>query len=269
MASGKRGSMLAMWTFLKPTKLKMLFLVEWVVYVLIELSRAKLRTAHQLMVAGYPLIVFYLIGCALAAAALARTPTRLPRWRHLLGLAVLLVALEQLIKAAVGAFIPYRGSVPIIPGWLHLAHARNMHGSWLAREFGIGFMGAGALGAMWAIALPCFVLGFRYYAARKRRSLWLDVAFVTIVAGIGGALSDLALRGYILDCINLPGVVTADLKDIFLYVGAAALFAELVDNPGISLTWQGWRKDLERTCRLIGTSQRSQPRRSTGSPGQF
>ena len=99
--------MLAMRTFLKPTKLKMLFLVEWVVYVLIELSRAKLRTAHQLMVAGYPFIVFYLIGCALAAAALARTPTRLPRWRHLLGLAVLLVALEQLVKAAISAFVPY------------------------------------------------------------------------------------------------------------------------------------------------------------------
>jgi Lipoprotein signal peptidase len=241
--------MLAMWTFLKPTKLKMLFLVEWAVYMLIELSRAKLRTAHQLMVAGYPLIVFYLIGCMMAA--LARTPRRLPRWRHLLGLAVLLVALEQLVKAAVGAFIPYRGSVPIIPGWLHLAHVRNMHGSWLAREFGIGFVGIGMLIAMWAIALPCFVLGFRCYAVRKRRSLWLDVAFVTIVAGVGGALCDLALRGYILDFINLPGVVTADLKDIFAYVGLAALFAELVDNPAISLTWQGWRRELERTRRFI------------------
>lgn len=68
---------------------------------------------------------------------------------------------------------------------------------------------------------------------------------------IGGGLCDLALRGYILDCINLPGVVTADLKDIFTYVGLAALFAELVDNPGTSLTWQGWRRELERTCRLI------------------
>ncbi|MDI7247513.1 MAG: signal peptidase II [Bacillota bacterium] len=243
--------MLAMWTFLKPTKLKMLFLVEWVVYVLIELSRAKLRTAHQLMVAAYPLIVFYLIGCALAAAALVRTPTRLPRWRHLLGLAVLLVALEQLVKAAISAFIPYRASVPIIPGWLHLAHARNMRGSWLAREFGIGFLGIGPLIAMSAIVLPCFVLGFRYYAVRKRRSLWVDVAFVTIVAGVGGALCDLALHGYILDFINLPGVMTADLKDIFIYVGLAALFAELVDDPAISMTWLGWRRELERTRRFI------------------
>jgi len=95
-------------------------------------------------------------------------------------------------------------------------------------------MGTGALIAMWAIVLPCFVLGFRCYAVRKRMSLRLDVAFLTIVAG-GGALCDLALRGYILDFINLPGVVTADLKDIFTCVGLAALFAELVDNLGMSL----------------------------------
>lgn len=69
--------MLAVWTFFRPARLKMLFLAEWGVFILIELSRAKLRTPHQLMVAGHPLIVFYLLGCAIAT--LARVPRRLPR----------------------------------------------------------------------------------------------------------------------------------------------------------------------------------------------
>lgn len=242
--------MLALWAFLRPTKLKMLFLAEWIIYVLIELARGKLRTTHQLIVAGYPLIVFYLVGCTMVA--LAGAPRRPPRWRYLLGMAALLVVSEQVVKAAVGAFIPWKASVPIIPGWLHLAHVRNMRGSWLLAVLDIDWVSIGMLIAQCIIVLPCFVLGFLYYAARKRRSLWVDVALVSIVAGIGGALSDLSLRGYTLDFINLPGVTTADLKDVFVYVGVAALFAEFLENEVISLRWLGWRGELEHTRRLIG-----------------
>jgi hypothetical protein len=47
----------------------------------------------------------------------------------------------------------------------------------------------------------------------------------------------MAARGYILDFINLPEVVTADLKDIVISIGVAAFFAEALDNPELS-----WRK---------------------------
>lgn len=133
----------------------------------------------------------------------------------------------------------------------HLAHVRNMRGSWLVGVLDLDCVSIGMLIAQWIIVLPCFVLGLRYYAARKRRSLWVDAALVFIVAGIGGALLDLSLRGYILDFINLPGLTTADLKDIFLYIGAAALFAEFLENEVISLRWLGWRVELEHTRRLI------------------
>ena len=116
----RESFMLAVWAFLRPTKLKMLFLAEWSLYLLIELFRGKLGTAHHLIVAGYPLLFFYLIGCTMAA--LAGASRRPPRWRHLLGLAALLVVSEQVVKAAVNAFIPWKASIPIIPGWLHLAH---------------------------------------------------------------------------------------------------------------------------------------------------
>ncbi|MEW6106073.1 MAG: hypothetical protein AB1563_06895 [Bacillota bacterium] len=38
---------------------------------------------------------------------------------------------------------------------------------------------------------------------------------------------------------------------LLTYVGLAALFAEWLDNPAISLRSLGWRRDLERTRRLI------------------
>lgn len=75
-------------------------------------------------------------------------------------------------------------SIAIIPGWPHLADGRNIHGLWLIGELDLNSVGINALIASWTIVLPCFVLGFRYYTAKYRRSLWVDVAFVSIVAGI-------------------------------------------------------------------------------------
>ena len=236
--------------FLRPTRLKLLFLLEWTIFILIELCRGRLRTGHDFLVAGYPLLFFYLIGCIMAAPA--GRAYRPPRWRYLLGLAVWLVIAEQAVKAAVGAFIPWKASVPLLPGWLQLAHVRNMRGTWLLNELNVDWVGIGLLIAGLIILLSCFVMGCLYYAARQRRSRWMDAAFVFITAGIGGALADLVFRRYILDFINLPGITTADLKDIFLTLGLASLFAELLENGMLSWRWLGWRRELDDTRRLIG-----------------
>ena len=60
----------------------------------------------------------------------------------------------------------------------------------------------------------------------------------------------MAFRGYITDFINLPGLVTADFKDILVTVGVAAVFAEALDNPKLSWRWRGWRQEGEDLIQL-------------------
>jgi hypothetical protein len=59
------------------------------------------------------------------------------------------------------------------------------------------------------------------------------------------------LRGHIVDFLCLPGVVTADLKDIYLTIGIAATFVETLDNPDLSRPWQGWRAEKNNMQQLI------------------
>jgi len=94
------------------------------------------------------------------------------------------------------------------------------------------------------------MLCHRYYTTTNRKSLWADVAFIGLFAGVASWVCDMAFRGYIIDFINLPGLVTADFKDILVTISAAAIFAETLDNPKISWRWDGWRQERDRLIQL-------------------
>ncbi len=93
------------------------------------------------------------------------------------------------------------------------------------------------------------ILFYRFYVTARRKSLWADAAFLGLFSGYAGFLCDMNVRGYVLDYIRLPHIVAADIKDITLAIGLAAFFAEIMDNPELSLhdafRWQGWRKEWE------------------------
>ena len=61
----------------------------------------------------------------------------------------------------------------------------------------------------------------------------------------------MAFRGHIVDFIQLPGLMTADLKDIWVIIGVAALFAEVLDNPELSWRGGGWRKEKDDLIQLL------------------
>ncbi|MBN1877489.1 MAG: signal peptidase II [Anaerolineae bacterium] len=237
-------------TFFRPTKTKLIFLIEWVLFILITAVRGELETPHQVLVAGYPLIFFYLIACMLTA--LSQHIEQIARSRRLLIFAGGLMLLDQLIKAIVTAFIPYQATIPIIPNGLHLAHKRNFHGSWIASVFNVQPANIFNL-IQWGQAISVLLfstLCHRYYTTTHRKSLWADVVLLGIFAGYASWIWDMALRGYIVDFINLPGLVTADLKDIFPEIGVAAFFAETVDNPQVSWRWRGWREERDDLIHL-------------------
>lgn len=233
--------------FIKPTAPKLVFLAQWLAYILIVWFQGTLDSRHRFLVALYPLALFYLLACILTYAN--RRLRQLASSWLLLALGLALAAVDQGIKLLVTRFISLGASIPLVAGWLHLAHERNLQGSWIVTVFDLKFVGLGVLALIAILTLLCALLGHRYYVATQRQSLWADVAFLGLFAGTAGWIADIVLRGYIVDFIQLPGLVTADLKDIFLSVGVAALLAEALDNPAISLVWQGWHQEIRRLRR--------------------
>lgn len=227
--------------FLKPTSIKLVFLVEWGLFLGIELLRGRLEGGHPLLVALAPLLLFYLAACGLFAAA-EKFPRIASGWK-LPGLALGMVLIDQTSKMLVLACIPYEATVPVIRGWLNLAHVYNLHGSWLTATFALDFIGTGLLAVSAGGISVGAVFGYLFYTSRYRQSLWADAAFLGVFGGGLSWFADFILRGYIVDYINLPGVVTADFKDLLLWLGAASFFAEGLDNPQVSFRWKGWRQE--------------------------
>ena len=236
--------------FLWPTKLKLAFLAEWVLFIFISAAQSKLAANRQIAIAVYPSMLLYLAACALTALS-HHTQQVAQGWR-LLRLALGFTILDQVSKLIVVALVPYQTSIPIIDGWLYLAHEHNIQGSWLASVFNV--QAVGILHAMqWLLALAFLLLSVlchRYYTITNRQSLWADVAFLGIFAGLASWICDMAFRGYIVDFIRFPGLVTFDLKDVFVTLSVGAILAEALDNPRLSWRWRGWRQEGEDLIHL-------------------
>lgn len=237
--------------FLKPTRYKLVFLVEWAFFIVISAVRGQVVTPHQFLVASYPLVFFYLIACALTA--LSQRIHQIAQGWGLLVFAGGLVALDQTIKIAITGLIPYETSIPIVCNWLHLAHERNPHGSWVAAVLNVEFVGVYGVMHYGVIITALFfsILCHRYYIATNRRSLWVDVVLVGLLAAAVSWICDMSFRGYIVDFINLPGLTAADLKDILASIAVGATFVEMLDNPKISWRWDGWQKERDNLIRMV------------------
>lgn len=244
--------MVAVAHFLKPTKLKILFLVEWACFVLIQLIRRELVGIHQLLVAISPFLFFYFIACGLTQISLSRS--YLSKGWKIIALGIIFAVLDQITKALIHQFIPYQASRPIIQGWLHLSHKHNLQGSWIVAEFNLVHLSPAILLIIIIPLVVSSIFFHRYYLHTQRESIWADLAFLGLFAGLLSWIFDMGWRGYILDFIQIPSIVIADLKDILIAVGLAAFFSEAIDNPEISWGWRGRRnklRDLLRLCSNI------------------
>jgi len=226
--------------FFRPTVYKLIFTAEWVAYILLRAAGGRLTSLRQLMVALWPLLLLYCLGCALVAWS--QRVNRVASGRGLALLVIVMVALDQVSKTAISMFVPPNATLPLVKGWLHLA---NVTASWLTPAW---FKPVLILAFVLVVSLSVIV--YRYYVSSKRRSLWTDLVFLGIFAGYVTRLCDVSLRGYTLDFIQIPGLVTSDFGDLFLSL-AACVVIEVLDNPAISRRWDGWRAEAESTHRLI------------------
>jgi len=215
--------------FLKPTWLKLLFLVELPAFLIIELLSKGITALENGYIFLLPLGLYYLIACS--AIYLHKSGKLLDHMWKGFALAVFFFLLDQGVKAAIWNIIPEGGYRPIVPGFLNLAHAQNTYGSWLFAKLEWDFIGAGFLIALIFVFSFFTIAAYRYYTHTVRRSLLADLSFVFYLAAFMSAFIDIAVRGFTIDFIQLPGYVTADLKDIYLWFGTACLLAETFDNP--------------------------------------
>ncbi|MFN2290555.1 MAG: signal peptidase II [Anaerolineae bacterium] len=235
--------MKAVYRFFRPTLYKLVFTIEWLGFLLLTVALRRSIEPDLLLVALWPLLLFYGLGCALVAWS--RRAERLAGGRGMVLLVVGMVALDQVSKAVAAAFLPPDTTLPVIEGWLHVANVRNTSGSWL----GLAWLRP-VLALAATLVLPLSVIVYRYYVYTKRRSLWVDLTFVGVFAGYVSWLIDIYVRGYVVDVIYVPGLVAVDLKDLFLSLGICVV-VEVLDNPDISLHSGGWRADIESTRRLV------------------
>jgi lipoprotein signal peptidase len=236
--------------FLRPSIPKLFFLVEWLLLMLYTLVWGDISLQGALAGSILPLAFFYLVGSTLSD--LSRHEQHIARGARLHLLAIILASIDQLIKIAVNLGIPYQGSLPIIQGWFHIANERNLHGSWLLATLDLDIISTAMLIVFILPFLLGILVGYGYYTTRHRKSVWADVAYLGLFSGLLSALCDLILRGYTLDFLQIPGIVSADLKDMFITLAIASFFVEVYTNPNVSLLrWQGWRQEITAHRQLI------------------
>ncbi|MBE0409165.1 MAG: signal peptidase II [Anaerolineales bacterium] len=232
-------------SFLKPSWLKFIFLIELPIYLLIELFIQGQPALAQSYVLLIPLGFYYLVACILIY--LHEDRIRLESIRIGVGIALLLIIIDQSLKMIILNKLNVGEALPLIPGILYLTHAQNIYGSWLVQTFNLDFIGHGLLIALVVISLLFTISVYRYYSHTGRSSLLADMAFVFFLAAFISAFTDIAWRGLVVDFIQLPGYVIADFKDIYLWFGAACLVAELFDNPN-----RYWKMSIIEYIRAIG-----------------
>ena len=220
--------------FLKPTKIKLLFLVEYIIFILFSLTNSKSNPSQILLVSCYPLIFLYVFSCILFELS-KNISTIAQSWRIML-FAAGLILLDQTIKIGVTKLIPYQTLIPISNNRLYLTHTHNINGSWIASAFNVQSKNWIKL-LQWGLLVPILILTifFRcYYINTYRSSVWVDIAFLGIFSAYVSWAIDMSFRGYVVDFILLPELISVDLKDIYLTIGVAAFFAEMLDNSQLT-----------------------------------
>jgi len=125
-----------------------------------------------------------------------REPTggpRATRWGLFLGLAAVVLAVDQLTKAWLVSTVAPGEALHVVGDWLRLVHGRNDGGL-----FGL-FEGSAELFAVASMGVIGFIV---VYHARARPSLLLSIALGLLLGGAIGNLVDRIRLGYVVDFVD-------------------------------------------------------------------
>jgi signal peptidase II len=229
--------------FLKPTWMKLIFLVELPLFFLIELGRKGTEVFSGITTLLLPAFFYYLIGCTLVSFYQKR--------KSGLRVEIVLIAVagfllvDQGAKWVIVTLLDLGDSIPLLPGLLHLSYAQNVYGSWLFGDL----VGHGFLLVFIILCLLITIASYRYYRNRVRTSVLADMAFVFLVVSFISAFFEIGVRGYVVDFLQLPGYVTADIKDIYLWIGVACVLIETFEGGHGKMSLREFGNALVRMVR--------------------
>lgn len=235
-------------SFLMPTRFKLVFLIEWALYSLLAMVQNRFVVGPIFLNLLWPMVFFYLVGCVLVAVS--RSHNAPVKTRKLVSVAVFLAVSDHIVKLAVVSRMAVGESIPLVVNRLHLVHARNMTGSWIAAMMESDPVVYQVL-IFSVIFLAMTPLMYRFYSINHRQSFWSETAVVCLMAGLSSAVAELALRGFTVDYFGLPGHFASDLKDILLFVFTGSFVVEALDNPRISFRWKGWGQEVRDVWSLV------------------
>lgn len=219
------------------------FIVLWGLYLALEALRGRLATPSALIAGLLVLLFLLLLGIILSAAA--QSWQRSPAWPGLFACTVGLAGLDQTIKTVVNALLPEGGRIPLLEPWIALGHERNQANSWLLDLLKVSDVKRIGLIAFSLMMLVLIFCTYHFYITQKRGGFWPAAAFVLLSAGVVSAVIDQSIWRFTLDYMALSGLVTADLKDIYLILGIGCVLAEAVSN--LATRWgfhprEDWRE---------------------------
>ena len=145
----------------------------------------------------------------------------------LIAIACLLVFMDQVSKAIVRTAMAPGSSIPLLDGALQITFVQNFRGfSWW-----VPTLPAWAKPVYQALLIFIVLAAFpvrTFYSHTRRQSIWADVAVVDLAASAGGHLMDGFFVPYATDFIQVFHSPSANLADIYSYVGIGALTVEMI-----------------------------------------
>jgi lipoprotein signal peptidase len=185
------------------------------------------------------------------------------------GIGLLLVACDQAAKIIVRSTLEVEQGVWAIPSFLRIENHPNMRGYafWLPQmpEWFAPALTA-LLVSIALLALPCHA----FYTLRRRRSVWADLAAVTIFASALSHSIDEVVMSFTTDYLRLPSGPIVDLADVCSTIAISAVTVEgfLVlrrDWRGLRYLWHSqWRIPGEFLAFLIDQVGTAAARRQGG-----
>ncbi|HFU4221314.1 TPA: signal peptidase II [Streptococcus suis] len=133
-------------------------------------------------------------------------------------LAVVLIGLDQIVKAWTVANIELDTVEPFIPGFMSLAYLRNYGAAWSILQNQQWFFTivtiAAVTGLIW------------YYVKQIKGSLWTLFSLALMIAGALGNFLDRIRLGYVVDMIHLDFISfpVFNVADMCLSIGVGILF---------------------------------------------
>ena len=171
-------------------------------------------------------------------------PKNIRVWPSWLAIAIL-VFLDWISKTIVRASLVPGGSIFVLGNALKITYVQNYRGvSWWVPELPVwsSFLLQGLFLFVVLTAYPVYL----FYANQRRHTIWVDIAFVGVVASCTGHLLNDLLFPYTVDFIQVYHSPSANFADIYSYVGIIALVIETVQvYRSREQVWKGFRQWAE------------------------